>query len=54
MKRKTIQSNPLDYLSDKPKKKHIDASNKMVYAKSKLGPKVVAKKKIKKIILVHF
>jgi uncharacterized protein (DUF697 family) len=49
MKRKTIQSNPLDALSDKPKKKHIDASNKMVYAKRKLGPKVVAKKKIKKI-----
>ena len=48
MKRKTIQSNPLDALSDKPKKKHIDASNKMVYAKRKLGPKVVAKKKIKK------
>ena len=47
MKRKTIQSNPLDALSDKPKKKHIDASNKMVYAKRKLGPKVVAKKKIK-------
>ncbi len=47
MKRKTIQSNPLDALSDKHKKKHIDASNKMEYAKRKLGPKDMDKKKKK-------
>ena len=44
MKRKTIQSNPLDALSGKSNKKHIDTSNKMVYAKSK----VIVKKNIKK------
>jgi len=44
MKRKTIQSNPLDALSGKSNKKHIDTSNKMVYANSK----VIVKKNIKK------
>tara|TARA_Y100000389_G_scaffold201305_1_gene243701 strand:+ start:1724 stop:2461 length:738 start_codon:yes stop_codon:yes gene_type:complete len=44
MKRKTIQSNPLDALGGKSNKKHIDTSNKMVYAKSKVN----VKKNIKK------